>query len=290
MRLRGKFNLVMVSVFTVAFAVIGAISYTILHSNARDDVLVRAGLMMGGALAVRGYTVGEIRPLLKAQMAHEFLPQSVPAYAATTAFSKLRESHPEYTYKEATLNPTNPIDRAVDWEADIIQEFRNFPDHTELVGERDTPSGKSLYLARPIQITNPACLSCHSEPGAAPQTMLAKYGSNNGFGWQLNEVVGAQIVSVPMSVPVQQANRAFLIFMGTLALVFIVAIITLNLMLRRIVITPITRMAILADKLSKGDMDSPEFKTGSKDEIAMLALAFTRMRRSMEKAIKLLED
>jgi hypothetical protein len=54
-------------------------------------------------------------------------------------------------YKEAALNPTNPRDRAVDWEADIINTFRNHPGAAkELVGERDTPTGRSLYLARPI--------------------------------------------------------------------------------------------------------------------------------------------
>ena len=40
-----------------------------------------------------------------------FLPQSLPAYAATEIFSTLRQQHPEYSYKEAVLNPTNPRDR-----------------------------------------------------------------------------------------------------------------------------------------------------------------------------------
>ena len=57
--------------------------------------------------------------------APEFLPQSVPFYAASQNFLKLREHHPEYAYKEATFNPTNPRDRATDWEADLIQQFRN---------------------------------------------------------------------------------------------------------------------------------------------------------------------
>jgi len=33
---------------------------------------------------------------------------------------KLRERHPQYAYKEATLNPTNPRDRAANWAAEII--------------------------------------------------------------------------------------------------------------------------------------------------------------------------
>jgi protein-histidine pros-kinase len=37
--------------------------------------------------------------------------------------------------------------------------------------------------------------------------MIAIYGTNNGFGWKENEIVGAQIVSVPMSVPLGLQSR-----------------------------------------------------------------------------------
>jgi hypothetical protein len=77
-------------------------------------------------------------------------------------------------------------------------------------------------VARPLRITNPACLQCHSSVEAAPKTMVAKYGPANGFGWQLNEVVGAQIVSVPMDVPLARAERSFNVFIGSLVGVFVV--------------------------------------------------------------------
>lgn len=289
MRIGAKFNLVVLAVFLVGFAITALLSWTMLQKNARQEVLDRASLMMEAALAMRGYTVGEIRPLLAPHMGEKFLPQTVPAYAATQTFEKLRETHAEYTYKEATLNPTNPRDRAVGWEADIVETFRNFADHEEVIGQRETPTGRSLYLARPIRITNPGCLVCHSLPAAAPQTMIDQYGTANGFGWEMNEVVGAQIVSVPMSVPEQHARNAFTVFMATLAGVFVMIIIALNIMLRTIVISPITRMAALADEVSKGNLRAADFPSGGKDEVATLGTSFTRMRRSLEKALKMLQ-
>ena len=80
---------------------------------------------MGAALAVRGYTSKQIKPQLELQLMRAFLPQSVPAYAATEMFNTLRQQHPEYTYKEATLNPTNPRDRAVEWRTVNRQQFRD---------------------------------------------------------------------------------------------------------------------------------------------------------------------
>lgn len=289
MRIGAKFNLVVLAVFAVGLAITALLSWTILQKNARQEVLDRASLMMEAALAMRSYTVAEIRPLLAPHMGDRFLPQTVPAYAATRTFDKLRESHAEYTYKEATLNPTNPRDRAVGWEADIVESFRNFADNHEVIGQRDTPNGRAMYVARPIRINDEGCLVCHSVPAAAPASMIELYGTANGFGWKMNEVVGAQIVSVPMSVPEQHARQAFLVFMATLGGVFLMIFIALNLMLRYIVIAPITQMAKLADEVSKGNLKAADFPVSGKDEVATLGMAFTRMRRSLEKALKMLQ-
>ncbi|MEK7758686.1 MAG: DUF3365 domain-containing protein [Pseudomonadota bacterium] len=289
MSLTAKLNLVLFAVFSLGLAVTGFLSYTILQSNARNEVVERAGLMMESALAVRGYTIDEIRPLLADKMRKEFLPQTVPAYAATQSFNKMREKHPDYAYKEATLNPTNPQNRPVAWEEDIIKEFRKHADHGEIIGIRPTPTGDSLYLARPIQIKNQSCLICHSTVDVAPKTMLARYGNANGFGWKLNEVVGAQIVSVPMSVPFEVARQTFATFMVSLFMIFAALIVILNLMLRAIVINPVTRMSQIADQVSKGDLEAAELSETGRDEISVLAASFNRMRRSLVKAMKMLE-
>jgi protein-histidine pros-kinase len=285
-----KFNLVIISVFSVALLATGFLTYRILQENARHEVVERAQLMMESALAVRNYTIGEIRPLLALQMKQTFLPQTVPAYAATQAFMQLRKTYPDYHYKEATLNPTNLRNRAVDWENDIIEHFRSTPDQKSAVGVRETPNGPSFYIARPIQINDPACLICHSTVEVAPKTMLSLYGNANGFGWKLKEVVGAQIVSVPMDLPLRKAREAFNTFMGALLAVFVSITIILNIMLRRIVIDPIVRMAHTADDVSKGKMDAEEFVEAGRDEISLLGASFNRMRRSLDKAMKMLES
>ena len=111
MRLRTKFSLVLVVVFSGSLVVTGWLSYNMLQQNARDEVIRNAGIMMEAALSAREYTVKQVTPLLEMQLRRVFLPQSVPAYAATEIFNELRHNYAEYTYKEATLNPTNPRDR-----------------------------------------------------------------------------------------------------------------------------------------------------------------------------------
>ena len=290
MGLRLKFNLVLVVVFLAGFAAAGAVSRQLLLENAREEVIRDARLMMEAAISVRTYTVEQVRPHLIKQLDEVFLPQTVPAFAATEAISHLRKKYKEYSYKEATLNPTNPRNRTADWEADIVNQFRQNAEVKEIVSERQSSTGRSLFIAHPIQIGNPACLQCHSTPSAAPPSMLKIYGEANGFGWKHNEVVGAQVVSVPMEVPLRNANRAFTTFMASLAGVFVAVFVVLNVMLSWLIVRPIRRMSEDADKISTGDFGVPEFKEKGRDEVATLGSSFNRMRRSLEKAMQMIGD
>jgi len=119
--------------------------------------------------------------------------------------------------------------------------------------------------------------------------MLDLYGNANGFGWKMDEVIGAQIVSVPMDLPIRNANRAFVTFMTSLTVVFAVLFVILNVMLTSMIVQPITQLSDAAEQISKGKLDAPEFPDKGRDEVSQLGQAFNRMRRSLEKAISLIE-
>jgi HAMP domain-containing protein len=282
MKLIVKFNLVFLLIFAVGLTVAAFISRDLLERNARDEVLQNARFMMESALASRTYTSTQVGPLLATQ--------SVPAYAATEQLNDVRKKFADYSYKEATLNPTNPRDRVSDWEGDIVNQLRQSPDRAEIIGERDTLTGRSLYLARPIQIKSEACLTCHSTVEAAPKTMIDLYGPANGFGWKLNEIVGAQIVSVPMALPIKRSEDTFKVFLISLTAVFAFIFVALNLMLYYIVIHPVRKLSQVADQVSLGTLDAPGFAVKGKDEIAALAGSFERMRTSLVQAMKMLGE
>ena len=84
MGLRLRFNLVLTLVFVAGLAVSALVSYNLLQRNARAEVIRNAELMIEAARAIRAYTVKHVRPELADRLKDVFLPQSVPAYAATT--------------------------------------------------------------------------------------------------------------------------------------------------------------------------------------------------------------
>jgi HAMP domain-containing protein len=289
MKLIAKFNLALLVVFGIGFASAGYISHRLLEKNAKEEITENARIMIEAASAVRGYTNTQIKPLLDTQLKYSFLPQSVPAFSANQYFGQLRKKFPDYSYREATLNPTNPSNRATDWEADIVRYFRESPDHTELIGERDTPSGKAIYIARAMRIGDPKCLVCHSTPENAPRTMIERYGSDNGFGWKLNDIQTAQIVTAPMQLPIQRANVVFTGFMLSLAGIFALIFVAANTMLLLFVLRPVKRLSEVAEQVSLGNFETAEFEPSGKDEISRLAASFNRMRRSLVQAMKMLE-
>ena len=290
MKLLAKFNLILGLVFAAGLAVAGFVSYRFLQAAAREEVLRQARLMMEAAQSARNYTTRQIKPLLETEQEHQrsFLPQTVPAFAATENFNYLRATYPDYAYKEAALNPTNLRDRAVEWEADIINSFRNHAAEKELIGERDTPMGRSLFLARPI-VADPPCLECHDRPRTAPAALLRRYGSANGFGWKQGETVGAQIVSVPEMVPIRLANQGFQTLLQYLGGVFLASLVLLDLVLLFTVVRPLRRLSGAADQISVGNLDMAELPVKGRDEISVLAGSFNRMRRSLERALKMIE-
>jgi HAMP domain-containing protein len=289
MKLLMKFNLPLLVLFGTAGLIISQIVFSFLMSNARREVLQEATLMMASATSVRDYTSSNLGPLLKQNPEHQkkFLAETIPAFGAITTFNKLRHNYPDYTYREATMNPTNPEHRAADWEVDVIRYLRDHPEQKQFSGERATPMGQTMFLATPI-VAAPSCLECHSNPAVAPPAMIATYGSNNGFGWRLNSVVAAQIVSVPMSVPVQKAEQAYHLLLTYLIVTLVATIVVLDAAVYLVVIRPLKLVSDAADRVSKGEMNASPLPVKGRDEIAAVTESFNRMQISLVKAFKML--
>lgn len=291
-KLSRKFNVLLLAVFLISVVCSGIAFSTILNRNTEQQVTQRATLLLQTMLSVRQYTLTQVNPELAPRLETdaEFLPQTVPGYSAREVFEEFRKN-PEYTdffYKEATLDPTNLRDRADGFEAELVRRFQSNTALKELTGYRVSPAGSLFYIARPIIVGKESCLRCHSTPEAAPKSQLTTYGKTNGFGWKLNQIVGAQIISVPASGVADSTRQDFLFLMGIVTGALALVMLVINFLLQRTVIRPIERIARVANDVSMGNMDA-EFEQPSKDEIGKLTVAFNRMKTSLVMAMNLLD-
>lgn len=295
-----KFTIILALVFVVSIAIGGFVLYQGAQRRAQDEVVNRAEAMLGTMNAVRTYTGTHVRPLLAEQLNtnEAFIPETVPAYSARTVFTTFR-TNPEFEnfiYKEAALNPTNPNNKADDFEINLVSQFRNTADLNELTGFRLWNGENMFYIARPMRISAESCLECHSNPASAPPSLLATYGDQGGFGWQMNEIIAAQVIYVPADDVLDQGRSLFGLVIGVFAALFAVTIILINRLMKPTVVAPVQRMAILAQQITNDEMDDAIFApdylndvSSRGDELGELAKVLQQMAqevRDREKRLK----
>ncbi|MBR8835957.1 MAG: DUF3365 domain-containing protein [Stigonema ocellatum SAG 48.90 = DSM 106950] len=287
LNLKQKFTILLLVILVVGMSLSGLALSTLLRRNAENQISLKALALIDTLTSLRNYTTNQIIPELTDKLETKFLPQTVAAYSAREVFDGVRKN-PDYTdffYKEAAINPTNLRDKADSFETPILERFRKQKDLKQVSGFRSTPSGDMFYIARPLVVSEQNCLQCHSKPEAAPKTMIERYGTANGFGWRLNDIVATQIISIPASKIIDQANQSSFLIIGLVSTVFVTVILSVNVFLNRQVIRPLQHITRIADEISTGHMEL-DFDALSNDEIGKLARAFKRMKFSLEMAMK----
>jgi methyl-accepting chemotaxis protein len=276
-KLGTKFTLLLVGIFILGSMVGGVVLSNALQHKAEDQITAQGLMLMQTVDSIKNYTNVEVRPLMEASLSpDDFLPQTVPSYSSRKVFETLKTNSPQfqnYLYKDAVINPTNPHDQADSFEMNLIQEFQTDPRLEEVSDFRDLPGeGMVFYSARPLAIRQASCLRCHGVPEDAPPSMIASYGRDNGFGWKLDSVVGAQIVYVPAEKVFQQSQRSFSTVMSIFIGVFAIAILLLNWLLNPTVIQPVRYLARVSQRLGTGEMaESDQWQlteTSSLDKVA----------------------
>jgi HAMP domain-containing protein len=292
LRLRLKLNILLAGILLFLTVTMGLILSSVLQNYAEQVIVDQASMLMATMNSIRNYTSTQINPELSARLETEqiFLPQTVPAYSAREVFEHLRseEQYNQFFYKEATLNPTNVRDRADQFETEIVQSFKNSQIEQQQ-GFRSIPGGEIFYIARPLKIEKESCLRCHSVANEAPASLVASYGSDNGFGWKLNEIVGAQIISVPSSQVLEAAQKLRYLVIGKVVIFLLLASVLLNLFLKFTITDPLKKMSLASKQLSTGNMEI-EFEQKTNDEIGILAASLNRLKVSLKMAMDMLEN
>jgi hypothetical protein len=254
----------------------------------------KASFLLDSMTAVRNYTDKQIDPLLDPlnSQSSKFIPESIPFYSAKTVFTYLQANpnYGRYSYRETALNPTNPEDRADAREAQLIKAFRDDPSLKSLSGNRAMENGIFHYVAKPIRLNDQKCLSCHSTYQKAPDSLVSSYGTTNGFGWQLGEVVGAQIVSVPVD-EIYKAKQESLTWVGLLnTAAFVVTAGTLLVFIARTIVRPMRLITSRAFEASIHPENVEFAEKQRQDEIGMIAQSLDRMKQSLLIAMRMLKQ
>jgi PAS domain S-box-containing protein len=291
--LRSKFRVIFISaaVLGLTFFITRALSVN--ADKAEQQVANKAEVLLHTMSSVRNYTTKVIAPRIKGHnytAGEDFFPETVPAFSAHSVFDyfKSKPEFKDFSYKEATPNPTNPRDFSDPFETELLEWFRANRDQTTKSGFRTAADGQErlFYTSRPIVMSDTSCLECHSTPDVAPKGQIAAYGSELGFGWKLHDVVAAQVVYVPANQVLAKGRASAMQMIGIFAGTFAVVFFMLGTFLRRIVLNPVKGLSEASQALAEGthgNNDLAAAKTSLAptsargDELGVLARNFTNM-------------
>lgn len=291
MTFRLKLNLVLVGGYLVGLVVLFPILRGAFSEQAADALRMQADMLSEVSQVTEQYNSTEVLPQLMQDTSVQFPPQSVPFYAVSRLGVMLQKERPDLNIRVAALNPTNPADAATPAEKDLIERLRATSAPSALMAEDKDESGRAiLRVATPVRVTDSGCLSCHSDPGVAPKTMIDVYGSQHGFGWKPNEVVGATIVTVPTDKMMGAARDRALQVLMWLTVVAATLLLLTNIVLEFALLRPLRGMSVTAARVSRGNLAEPELSVPEGSDLSSLAASFTRMRRSLESSFRMLDE
>jgi two-component system, cell cycle response regulator len=255
MKTSTRLNVLLASIGMAAIVVSGAALWTYLDNKAVDEIRLAAQTQMRMAEAVRKYTVEQLQSVIvnSDQPGAAFHPQAVPAFAANTLLADLYKSMPGYSYREVALNPTNANNQAQGWTAEIVGSFKGGNAPPDLYSVTGHGGDKQMHFSRPIRVESAKCLACHGEVAAAPASMRAIYGDQTGFGWKMGDVVGAQIVSVPVALQTKMRDHTFWLFILSTTGMLLLVMAVVNGLISRKVLQPMEAANRTLTKLAELD-------------------------------------
>ena len=287
MSIRVRFIVIIGILSLVASVVLAYASYQFSLKNAMADAKKQGAIVFNMIHSSRMYFKKEQRPLVTELVEEDrFFPEIMSGFVVTRGVWEIFEKRfPEYKFKQATLDPLYPPNKADVDETKLIAQF----DADRKVKNREgtiTKNGKQFYyFAKPVLVGD-KCLRCHGNPEDAPKDQVEIYGTESGYDWHKGQVISTAIVYVPLDTAIVAAKKSAtnLFAMGTAGIVLLMAVIWF--FLSNGIVTPLARLEQKTRQISLGKELDEDIGVNSKDEIGDLAKAIDRLRISTAKLLK----
>ena len=203
-----------------------------------------------------------------------------PALAQREFSEVVEHSASPAKFRLTSHNVMNPNNRPDGFEEGALRRIREqgLPEYFEL-----TPTG--FRYARTVH-HKASCIACHGEPGAAPNDVKVRYGTQNGFGFKEGEVAG--IISVRL--PARSFWDVALNVVGIWQLLMILAAFVIAMLfMHYAVVRRLKRLTEATQQISlgkPGELQAANINPRSRNELDQLALATERLRVSINMAIQ----
>ena len=287
MSIRVRFIVIIGILSLVASLALAYSSYQFSVKNAMTEAKTQGAIVFNMIDSSRMYFKKSQRPLV-AELVEEdrFYPEIMSGFVMTRGVWEIFEKRfPGYKFKQATIDPLYPPNKADTDELALIKMFEGSKGKKNTEGTMVKNGKQFYYFARPIVVTE-KCLRCHGTPDEAPKYQIEIYGTETGYDWRNGEIVSTSIVYVPLDRAMAAAKKSAtsLFAMGTAGIVVLMGVIWF--FLSSGVVAPLAKLQQKTTQISLGKELDEDIGVSSKDEIGDLAKAIDRLRISTAKLLE----
>lgn len=266
---------------------IGVASYKFSVDNALSEAKSKGHLVFDYLQASRMYFKSQQRPLIVEHVTRgSFIPELMSGFTLTRGvWSEFQKKNTDYLFKQATIDPLHPDNKADKFDLVIIDKFRKNQDMKQSEGVIDKNGTSYFYYAEPIKVGR-NCLRCHGDPADAPKAVTDRYGTENGYHWKADTVAAAYVIYVPIQDALNKAKKAAVTLVSIGAGGILVLMLIIWFFFSQYVVKPISTLERRATEISLGKNLGRPIDISSKDEIGTLARAVDRLRISVDRMLK----
>ncbi|MBU0730758.1 MAG: DUF3365 domain-containing protein [Proteobacteria bacterium] len=297
MSISTRFSITISSLFFAA----GIIIILLVNYHMRHQALIeaesKAMIILNHNLAIHSFYSHELKPKLF-EFSDPFRPAEYfePAWMSSTyairQITKLFEpiSTEEYYYKECAINARSPLNEADAFEKAFISELNSKPELTNQTSIRIIDEVPFFVVLRRGESMEQSCLRCHTTPDQAPADLVKYYGPERSFNRELDEVVSAVSIRIPLDRAYANANKITIqlgaILLGVLFLLYFL-IIQIN---KKQIIKPILRIKDKALKIANKETPlGEEIPLPDGKELQEMTTAFNTMSKELRRNMDQLE-
>lgn len=287
MSIRVRFIVVIGVLSLVATVVLAYASYTFSMKSAMAEAKTQGQLVFNMIESSRMYFRKHQRPIVLELVDEDrFFPEIMSGFVMTRGMWEVfEEKLPGYTFKQATLDPLYPPNKADANEEKFIKDFDGDRSKKNSEGIIKRDGKQYYYFAKPISVGD-KCLRCHGDPDDAPKDQIEIYGTETGYNWRANQLVSTSVVYVPLDTAIAAAKKSatILFAMGAAGIILLTGVIWF--FLSNGVVKPLAQLKNKTEQISLGKELDSDVGIHSKDEIGDLAKAIDRLRISTAKLLK----
>ena len=276
MKLSLKLGVATTLLLSIILAVITGVFLRKERKTLDAAALRRARTVISFGEACREYARQVLSPAVQ-RHTQAFIPEARSATFVTRGiFQYLKEKMPEYSFREASVNPLNLANLADEEETALIARFQSQPALLEVTGHRVRGGREEYYIARPV-VVKAVCLECHDTPSRAPAEIVERYGDSHGFGWKEGDVNSALFVSVPAGDLEARQQMAVWFGFGAWAAATLALLVTLPIVFNIILGHRLRKATGVLDEIAtKGDLGL-RIGDRDRDEIGSICRSFDQM-------------